>query len=343
MSFISDAVQKRRVPPLVFDRKSALELLSGHEYGYTPPFSGTVSGEIVRTEPIGGGVREHAVVSFDTPSGTFSFPLVLSSPAGENRVPHCLFIFLNFSPDIPDKYYPEERIVREGFAVARIFYSDVTSDSPEADGLAEHFPPLNETSPGKIGLWAFAASRALDFCLSLGRKYGGTAVIGHSRLGKTALWCGAQDERFDMVCSNCSGCSGDAVTRGKRGEHIAQITSVFPFWFCRKYADYAGNEDALPFDQHLLLSLTAPRLLAITAATDDEWADPESEYLSCALASEAWEKGGKAGFIHPDRLPSPEEHFTDGNIGFYLRRGIHFLDGADWNFFMHFWKQKHGI
>ncbi len=82
------------------------------------------------------------------------------------------------------------------------------------------------------------------------------AVVGHSRGGKTALWCGAQDERFAMAISSCSGNSGDAISRGKSGESIRQILDRFPFWFAKNYQKYIDNEDNMPFDQHFLVALT---------------------------------------------------------------------------------------
>ena len=294
MSNISSLLKKRNLPPLVMDRKEAIKLLSDNVYGKTPEFSGTVSGTVTKTEVCCGGFgqREYVDISFDIAGGTFTFPIVLSTPTIGFDRPPCLFIFLNFWGTIPNRYYPEELLMRNNIAVAQINYLDVTDDSDKLDGLAAFFSREDSDSVGKIGLWAFAASRALDYCLGLGRRYAKLGVIGHSRLGKTALWAGAQDERFDIVCSNCSGCSGAAITRNKIGENVEAITRVFPFWFCPKYREYSDREDQMPTDQHMLLSLVAPRLLSVVSASTDSWADPESEFLSCCAASEAWEEKG---------------------------------------------------
>jgi len=166
------------------------------------------------------------------------------------------------------------------------------------------------------------------------------AVIGHSRLGKTALVAGMLDERFACVISNDSGCSGAAVTRGKPGEHIADITRNFPFWFCEHYQAYANNEQALPFEQDWLLAAIAPRLLLVGSAIEDEWAGPSHEYLGCVSASRAWEGLNQPGFVHPDRLPQVGDVLHEGAIGYHLRAGKHYLSREDWNRYMDFLDRK---
>jgi hypothetical protein len=109
------------------------------------------------------------------------------------------------------------------------------------------------------------------------------AVIGHSRLGKTALLAATFDERFAYAISNNSGCAGAAITRGKRGEHILEITNRFPYWFAKRYAKYAADESTLPLDQHFLLAAIAPRKILVGSADEDEWAGPESEFLSAGI------------------------------------------------------------
>ena len=87
-----------------------------------------------------------------------------------------------------------------------------------------------------------------------------TAVIGHSRLGKTALGAGMRDQRFACVISNASGCSGAALARENTGETVAAICDRFPYWFCDHYRQYANAEEAMPFEQDWLVSGIALQL-----------------------------------------------------------------------------------
>lgn len=189
-------------------------------------------------------------------------------------------------------------------------------------------------------MWAWAAQRVLDWAesqpsLDMERS----AVCGHSRLGKTALFAAATDERFKMAYSNDSGCSGAAITRDKQGERIDVIVGAFPYWFCENYSKYAGHEDKMPFDQHYLAALIAPRYLYIASAAEDIWADPVSEMLTCVAVSEVYEKMGKKGFVCCDRLPKSGDVYHEGAVGYHLRDGLHYFSREDWQKAMAFMKK----
>ena len=196
---------------------------------------------------------------------------------------------------------------------------------------------------GKIRMWAWAASRALDYALTLEcLDPDRAAVIGHSRLGKTALVAGMLDERFKMVISNDSGCSGAAILRGKKGEMIEKITNVFPHWFCDNYKKYAGKEDEQPFDQHFLVAASAPRHVYVASAELDWWADPVSEFLSCYAADEVYRRLGLTGFVCEDVIPQPLCKYQEGMIGYHVRTGDHYLGREDWNLYMDYMDKHFG-
>lgn len=156
------------------------------------------------------------------------------------------------------------------------------------------------------------------------------SVVGHSRLGKTALLTGALDHRFYCAFSNDSGCSGAALSRDKEGETIEAICRVFPFWFCKNYYKYACNEESVPFDQHFLLAANAPHRVYVASASEDAWAHPTNEYRSCVEASEYFNDMGLTGFVTNKQSPELGDRFHDGYIGYHLRDGKHRLSRHDW-------------
>ncbi|MBQ8332470.1 MAG: hypothetical protein IJX93_01695 [Clostridia bacterium] len=207
------------------------------------------------------------------------------------------------------------------------------------DGLLPYFTDqkaIQNRKVGKMAFWAYAASRVLDYALTLPViDPHACAVVGHSRLGKTAVFAGAMDERFALTISNNSGCSGAAIHRGKNGERIFNITDKFSRWFTEDFTAWQNREEELPFDQHTVLGLVAPRLLYVCSATDDGWSDPVSEFLGAAAASEAYTVYGKPG-LTADHMPEAGDVFHAGYIGYHLRQGGHDLEPEDWIHFMEF-------
>lgn len=347
MSFLQEKLNQLRLPPRPDDRAALLRNLLEQEYGVIPPIPCTVEGRLVDENKrfcAGKAPLKTIELTLALPGGSFTFPVRYAAPTAPGQ--HPLFVLLNFTPAVPDQYCPVEEICDRGYAVLSVGYNDVSKDAADdyttglgkllRDAAAQAGVPAGQL-PGKLAIWAWAASRMLDWALTQPDvQPEHTAIIGHSRLGKTALLAGALDQRFACVISNDSGCSGAAITRGKTGEHVTNITGMFPFWFCENYRQYANNEDAMPFDQDWLLAAAAPRLLYVASAQDDLWAGPEHEFLACAAASPAWEKQGCPGFITPDRLPTPGEPLHQGRIGYHLRPGDHYLSRQDWNHIMDF-------
>lgn len=324
-------------------RKELLDVLSREEYGYTPAAPESVAVKEISSERsfAGKAIWKKLELTIEAPLGSFTFPFNLITPIGVKGAP--AFIHINFRPDVPDKYMPVEEIIDNGFALASFYYEDVSSDSGNFNGIAEVYPRDEKTGWGKLGMWAFAASRILDYLVTCDEiDPERVAVTGHSRLGKTALWCAAQDERFSMGISNDSGCSGAAVSRDKVGEHVDRIATVFPFWFCGNYQNWKNREHEMPFDQHMLISLIAPRCAYIDSAEEDEWADPESEFLSAVTASEAWKLHRLNGVVTPDAMPEYNMPLHEGGVGYHVRTGSHFYSRTDWLFQMAY-RKKHNV
>ncbi|MDR1971331.1 MAG: alpha/beta hydrolase [Treponema sp.] len=335
-------------------RKELLEFFRHEVYGVLPDESSLriairVADE--RSGPdimYGRAIRKLVEVSVSRKNREFSFPFLLYIPKAAEQKPVPAIISLQGSIVAADPTrrqiaasWPAETIIARGYAAAALVNQDVAPDYDDNFTLKFYrlFPEFAGKRPddmmGTITAWAWGLSRVVDYLADDPLINGEIAAAGHSRGGKTAIWCGVQDPRVTLTISSCSGCSGAAITRAKAGEHIRDITTAFPYWFCNNYKKYAADETNMPFDQHLLLALLAPRFLYVNSKSYDSWCDPRAEFEGARQASPAWGVYGFPG-LPVTEMPPPEAPVHDGHIGYHLKTGHHFMDEYDWNNYLDF-------
>ncbi|MBQ8881963.1 MAG: hypothetical protein IJY70_01035 [Clostridia bacterium] len=343
---IEKILKERNVPDFL-DRAEMLEIMQREVYGYLPEKPTAISFKAEKQDGFfcaGNATLEKVDITTVLRDQEFTFPVYAMIPKGEGPFP--FVVQVNFYDDIHNRYTPIEEIIDQGVAVLMFCYNNVSRDNPDfTDGLAKILYPdgkrKNSTDPGKIAMWAWAAQRVMDYAETVDKlDKTRSAVAGHSRLGKTALLCGATDHRFKFVYSNDSGNTGAAISRGKVGERVDDIMRMFPYWYCENYGKYRNNEDAMPFDQNYLTALSYPNYLYIASAKEDTWADPDSEFLNAYLTGKYYERQGAYGFVCENRLPQVGDTYHEGSVGYHLRNGEHFFSRNDWNLFIKFFKSK---
>jgi hypothetical protein len=335
-----------------FIRPQIVDLFREHIYGReTVQRPESLAFQTVATVGMmdGRAVRKQVNITYEGPGGQGAIRLLLFVPTGLERPVPAMLLLNNrgvrqMDPEraIRSPFWPAERIVSRGYAAAVIDNDDAAPDCDDGfrngvHGIFDRFPDRRPPDAwGTIAAWAWGASRVMDYLeTDPDIDAAKTAVVGHSRSGKAALWAGAVDERFAMIVSNNSGSTGAAVARGKSGETIKDINDRFPHWFNENYKAFNGREAELPVDQHMLLSLIAPRLLYVASATEDEWADPVSEFLALVHAGPAYLLFGQEA-LGIERFPPPDTPIAAGRMGYHLRTGGHDLTEYDWDRFMDF-------
>ena len=326
-------------------RLELLELFRTHVYGRTPVEKpADLHFKVDATIPdlfSGKAVRKEVSIGFSGPGGEGRIRDFLTLPTGCTQPTPAFCLICHLPPELIDlrkntPFWPVEEIVKRGYAAVTFYTADVDPDMDDgfSNGVHGVFARPGETrSPdawGTIAAWAWGARRVMDYLESESavdcRR---VALVGHSRGGKTALWAGANDERFALVISNSSGCTGAALSRHLQGETVEKINTAFPHWFCENYKKFNNREEELPVDQHQLLALIAPRRLYVNSASEDAWADPEGEFLSCLHAKPVFSLFGLPG-LGVTAMPEPGSVLHDGHIGYHLREGRHELGLYDW-------------
>ena len=334
--------------PSGMTKEEMIHLLLTEEYGFLPKAPLALRAE-VESEDVsfcaGKAVLKKLRLICETENGEFGFPVYYTCLTGQTDPVPC-FVHINFRDFVPDRYQPTEELVDAGYAVLSFCYKDVTSDDGDfQNGLAGVIYPEGKRAAdqcGKLGLWAWAAMRVMDYALTLPElDHARISVAGHSRLGKTALLTGALDERFYCAFSNDSGCSGASLSRETRGETIRAIVDRFPFWFCENYFKYADKEDTLPFDQHFLLAANVPHRVYVASAQEDLWADPYNEFRSCLAADAYYKEQGLPGFVAEKELPVPGTFWSEGHIGYHLRPGRHYMSREDWQYYIKYLEKQY--
>jgi hypothetical protein len=353
-------------------RPELKDLFQHYMYGYLPP-PVPVAVKVERTDAHalrGKATLREVTVSFGPP-GTPPIHLLLVVP-NERKGPAPVFVGMNFAGNhtviadpavrLPTAWMPArmpgvkdnratdagrgtqvnvwalEQSVDRGYAVATFYCGDVDPDRADARlGVQPHMPTTH-TGPdawGTIAAWAWGIHRAVDYLVTVSElDKARIAVVGHSRLGKTALLAAAFDDRIALAIPHQAGCGGTAPSRchNPQAETVKRINTNFPHWFDGVFKQFNDAPDRLPFDQNGLVALCAPRPVLVTAAADDQHANPPGMFDVLKAAEPAYRLLG-AGGVDADRMPEPGT-VVSSRLGFYYRPGTHAMTADDWKVFL---------
>jgi hypothetical protein len=326
--------------------------------------------ERVDPKALGGkATLKEVTISFGPP-GTPAIHLLLFVP-NQRKGPAPVFLGLNFCGNhtvvndpkirLPEAWLPDscpgvkdhhatdagrgkqttvwavEQTIDRGYAVATIYCGDIDPDRPDVrEGIQPHLRKKGKR-PGPhdwatIAAWAWGLQRAVDYLVTdPDIDAGRIIIVGHSRLGKTALLAAAFDERVAMAIPLQAGCGGTSPSRGKVGESVKQINDRFPHWFNGAFKEFNGRPERLPFDQHCLIALMAPRPVLLSNAVEDTWANPDGQFEMLRAADPVYRLLG-AGGLKSRKMPEVGK-LSAGTLGYYIREGKHSMTRQDWQIF----------
>lgn len=241
------------------------------------------------------------------------------------------------------KVWPLEQIVKAGYGVVTFYSGDVDPDTKDSRGGMRPFitpipkGPVPDDFPSTIMCWAWGIHRAVDYVVTQPEfNAKRIAAVGHSRLGKTVLVATAFDDRIAVAFPHQAGCGGTAPSRqsNPKAESVKRINTSFPHWFSGSFKDFNDDTAKLPFDQHSLLALCAPRAVLYSNATEDQWANPTGQFEMMKLATPVYKLHGAEG-IGATEFPEVG-HVLDSRLGYWIREGKHEMNAEDWKVFAGF-------
>lgn len=300
----------------------------------------------------GTALRSQSTVTATTDLGSHAIDVVHYLPARANG-PVPMMLMVNFSPNMlmvddtgiketdgwdAGKRIPgrESRVIAKqdiapylarGYGVALVHYAQIEPDfnGGSSLGLRRIYGPVDEMrrtpdEAGAVATWAEGLSMVREH-LALNPRIDGDriALYGISRLGKAALWAGANDLKFAAIIAVCSGEGGGALSRRNYGETIGHVAAAFPYWFSPRWNSYAPSPSASPVDAHMIMAMVAPRPLMIITGETDAWSDPYGEFLAARLASPVYKLFGKQGV---DGLP-PLDIATQDDLVYLMHAAGH--------------------
>lgn len=360
-----------------FQREHIYQLFEEHVYGRFPKNKSPITFEVMGTGDAlnGNAVRKQIRLILNPNHEAAYVDVLLYLPKSDKPAP--ILVSLNFNGNaaitsepevlISENYqklfedkpefmmkrgaeassWPIDLFIENGIGIATAYYGDLEPDHPDGwkTGIRTSMQDILDIRAeewGAIGAWAWGLTKIMDyFEMDEDINQNQVAVMGHSRLGKAALWAGASDTRFSIVISNESGHGGATLSRRWYGEMPHNINGGFPHWFADKYKSYNDDIFSLPIDQHELLALIAPRPLYVASASEDAWCDPKGEFLSAWHAGQVYalfdEKGLETGIM-------PAIDTSIGNtIRYHIRTGVHGTERFDWQQYIRFAKEMWGI
>ena len=329
-------------------RPEILRLYEAEIYGRLPTNAPKVSWQVTETDPAardGSAIRKQIVGRIGTAADGPRVNLTLYTPSNVKQ-PVPVILLVNFGG--PGKVPPQDppaaaEIIARGWGYATVIYQDIQPDRANSFdqgvigvtlGTGRQQPAADEW--GTIGAWAWGVSRIVDYFetdKSVNAKQ--VALFGHSRLGKTALWASALDERIAAVYASCSGEMGASLARRDWGETVDDVAQNFPFWLAGNFQKWVGRWEEMPVDAHMLIALSAPRPVFITGGTADQWADPVGMFRATAAAGPVYRLLGKQD-LGTTELPPLDKPLTSGDLGWHYHTGGHAATPEDWKAFLDF-------
>ncbi len=337
-------------------RVELLQLFENNIYGIVPTDFDSISFDLVHQDDNslnGKAIYKEIKISTFREQNKFSFSIYLYTPKNVvDKIP--VFITINnrgwdtMQVSNENHFWPVLKAIESGYAMVTFDVNELAADDKNKFSnqlISSLYPEQVDTNNGMraLGAWGWGASRIIDYLKtdeSIDSKK--IIVVGHSRAGKAALWCGAQDQRVAITISNESGNSGAKLSRRNFGESVEFITEMFPHWFIPHYATFANREYDLPVDQHMLLALIAPRAVYVASAADDLWADPKGQYLALCASQPAFNLFN-LNLNLPEKMPANNKQLIQLPLGFHNRDGKHDMTLFDWICFIEFANQYFNI